>query len=186
MDDLPISSLPTTIFQPTVASPAELLNPPSASAVGPSNTTEPFPPVAAKQEAPNKSPANYPVVALGGTFDHLHAGHKILLSVAAWLATDKVIVGVTGKLLADQSLSLVLMCTSPIDESLLVKKSNRQVLETISTRISSVRAFCTRFKPSLEYDIVPISDVYGPTAWDGNIQALVLSYETREGAAASE
>ena len=34
--------------------------------------------------------------ALGGTFDHLHAGHKILLSMAAWFARKKVIVGVTG------------------------------------------------------------------------------------------
>ena len=39
----------------------------------------------------------YPVVALGGTFDHLHAGHKILLSMAAWIAARKIIVGVTGK-----------------------------------------------------------------------------------------
>jgi pantetheine-phosphate adenylyltransferase len=36
-------------------------------------------------------------VALGGTFDHLHAGHKILLSMAAWIAERKIIVGVTGK-----------------------------------------------------------------------------------------
>ena len=39
----------------------------------------------------------FPVVALGGTFDHLHAGHKILLSMAAWIAGKKVIVGVTGR-----------------------------------------------------------------------------------------
>jgi len=50
--------------------------------------------------------------------------------------------------------------------------------------MARVREFCQRFKPSLEYDIVPISDVYGPTAWDPNIQALVLSDETREGATA--
>lgn len=41
--------------------------------------------------------AVYPVVALGGTFDHLHAGHKILLSMAAWIAGKKIIVGVTGR-----------------------------------------------------------------------------------------
>lgn len=44
----------------------------------------------------DSSPSSYPVVALGGTFDHLHAGHKILLSMAAWIATRKVIVGTTG------------------------------------------------------------------------------------------
>lgn len=44
-----------------------------------------------------ETPPSFPVVALGGTFDHLHSGHKILLSMAAWIATEKVIVGVTGK-----------------------------------------------------------------------------------------
>lgn len=38
----------------------------------------------------------YKVAAMGGTFDHLHAGHKILLSMAAWIAEEKLIVGVTG------------------------------------------------------------------------------------------
>jgi hypothetical protein len=37
-------------------------------------------------------------VALGGTFDHLHAGHKILLSMACWLGSKRVIVGISGKL----------------------------------------------------------------------------------------
>lgn len=41
----------------------------------------------------------YEVTALGGTFDHLHAGHKILLSMAASITTRKIIVGVTGELL---------------------------------------------------------------------------------------
>lgn len=41
------------------------------------------------------SPA-FPVTALGGTFDHLHAGHKILLTMAASITTRKLIVGVTG------------------------------------------------------------------------------------------
>ena len=41
-------------------------------------------------------PPLYPVVALGGTFDHLHAGHKILLSMGAWIASEKLIVGITG------------------------------------------------------------------------------------------
>ena len=41
-------------------------------------------------------PSTYPVVVLGGTFDHLHSGHKILLSMAAWIAHEKMIVGMTG------------------------------------------------------------------------------------------
>lgn len=44
----------------------------------------------------DSQPSTYPVVALGGTFDHLHAGHKILVSMGAWIAEEKLIVGVTG------------------------------------------------------------------------------------------
>ena len=48
-----------------------------------------------------------------------------------------------------------------------------------------MQAFLTSFKPGLEYHIVPIRDVYGPTAVDPNIQALVVSKETLSGGAAS-
>lgn len=38
----------------------------------------------------------FPHVALGGTFDRLHAGHRLLLAVAAAVATEGIYVGVTG------------------------------------------------------------------------------------------
>lgn len=53
-------------------------------------------------------------------------------------------------------------------------------------RTDRVRAFLNLFKPGLQYDVVPISDVYGPTGWDPDIQALVVSKETLSGADASE
>lgn len=49
----------------------------------PSPTASPLPPF-------------YPVSVIGGTFDHLHAGHKILLSMAAYITSQKLIVGITG------------------------------------------------------------------------------------------
>ncbi|PFH51752.1 hypothetical protein AMATHDRAFT_141860 [Amanita thiersii Skay4041] len=110
-------------------------------------------------------PAFYPVVALGGTFDHLHAGHKILLSMGAWIANRKLIVGVT-------------------DDSLLQKKVNKHVIEKLAVRMERVRGFLNFFKPGLEYEIVAIYDVYGPTGWEPDIQALVVSRETLEGATA--
>lgn len=45
----------------------------------------------------SSSGSSFEVTAMGGTFDHLHAGHKILLSIAASITTRKLIVGVTGE-----------------------------------------------------------------------------------------
>ncbi|KAI0345333.1 Nucleotidylyl transferase [Trametopsis cervina] len=117
------------------------------------------------QESDPSLPIFYPVVASGGTFDHLHAGHKILLSMGAWIARDKLIVGVT-------------------DDSLLKGKANKDVLQSLSERLAITRNFLEMFKPGIEYYIVPITDVAGPTGWDPNVQAIVVSKETLNGAAA--
>lgn len=71
------------------------------------------------------------------------------------------------------------------DDKLLQKKANRHVLEPLGLRTERVRRFLEFFKPGLVYDVVPIDDVYGPTAVDPNIQALVVSKETLSGASSS-
>lgn len=58
-------------------------------------------------------------------------------------------------------------------------------MENIVERTNKVRDFLTLFKPSIHPDIVPITDVYGPTGWDPDIQALVVSKETLSGGEAS-
>ena len=73
-----------------------------------------------------------------------------------------------------------------VDDALLQNKSNKHVLEKLSTRIQRVRDFLTFFKPEITPEIVPITDVYGPTGWDPNVQALVVSKETLSGGDASK
>lgn len=54
------------------------------------------PPPPPEAGASSGLPPLYPVVALGGTFDHLHAGHKILLTMACSLCSQRLVVGVSG------------------------------------------------------------------------------------------
>jgi len=82
--------------------------------------------------------------------------------------------------------SLSLLIGRGADDPLLVKKAYREVLEGIDVRIAAVHEFLELFKRTVKYDIVPIADVYGPTAWDPNIQVLIVSKETVSGANASE
>lgn len=55
------------------------------------------PPAALQKLEHGLTEPKYAVTALGGTFDHLHSGHKILLAVSVWLTTQRLIVGISGQ-----------------------------------------------------------------------------------------
>ena len=44
----------------------------------------------------SKEPLSFESVAVGGTFDRLHVGHRLLLAATALVSTKHVYVGVTG------------------------------------------------------------------------------------------
>ncbi|XP_050438514.1 bifunctional coenzyme A synthase-like [Adelges cooleyi] len=104
----------------------------------------------------------YENVVLGGTFDRLHKGHKILLSTAALKCTKKLTVGVT-------------------DTSMLKSKKLWELIEPCEIRIKNVKGFLKDIDPTLEYDVLPIYDIYGPTIHDSTFQMIVVSEETTKG-----
>ncbi|KAF6009682.1 hypothetical protein HII12_003228 [Brettanomyces bruxellensis] len=104
----------------------------------------------------------YGTVAVGGTFDHLHDGHKILLSASSFIARDILIVGVTG-------------------EKLLVHKKYAEFLQSYNYRVEQVRKFLKLINYEQRVDIYEINDVCGPTASEPDIDALVVSQETISG-----
>jgi phosphopantetheine adenylyltransferase len=106
----------------------------------------------------------YPVVVLGGTFDYLHCGHKILLTMAAYLASQKVICGVSD-LIGDR----------------LTKKKYYEVMQSLSLRLKQVIVFLQRIKRGIELQVVPIDDDYGPTKSEPRIDCIVGSLETKRG-----
>ncbi|XP_072949345.1 bifunctional coenzyme A synthase isoform X2 [Epargyreus clarus] len=105
----------------------------------------------------------YEYVALGGTFDKLHNGHKILLSQAALRATKHVTVGVT-------------------DVNMIQSKILWELVEPVEDRMKAVYEFLTDINPDLEYNIVPLHDMYGPTKDDPRFQLIIVSEETIRGA----
>nr|CAG8451234.1 2163_t:CDS:2 [Entrophospora candida] len=101
----------------------------------------------------------YQSVAVGGTFDHLHAGHKIMLTMTAWISQKKITCGVTA-------------------ENMLKNKKYKEFLESTEVRIEKVTKFLNSIRCCLEYKVVPLYDIYGPTVITPEIQALVVSKET--------
>lgn len=99
-------------------------------------------------------------VAVGGTFDRLHLGHKKLLSLAAALCEDTLIVGVTS-------------------ESMLAKKDRAAAIEPLAARQLNVADFLAHVSdPPRHVEPVVLFDMLGPVATDPDLDALLLSSES--------
>jgi pantetheine-phosphate adenylyltransferase len=102
-------------------------------------------------------------VCLGGTFDHLHAGHKVLLTVAGLWAHTRVYCGVTTP-------------------ALLAKKAHVGVMQSYDERAMAVTRLLSIVRRSVGAEIVAIDDGFGPTITLPDLEALTVSEETRAGA----
>ncbi|CAN8066752.1 unnamed protein product [Agarophyton chilense] len=106
----------------------------------------------------------YKTVAVGGTFDRLHAGHRLLLTAAVWAAKATLRVGVTS-------------------DAMLQKKEHRDLIESLEMRSERAVAYSKRVKPSIPNVFVThLTDSSGPTSYEPAITALVVSKETAPGA----
>eukprot|EP00947_MAST-08B_sp_MAST-8B-sp1_P004487 g4487.t1 len=108
------------------------------------------------------APATYRKVVLGGTFDHMHNGHKKLLFVSASVCSEELTIGITS-------------------DAMLSKKKGKELIEPIDKRKESVRDFLVTFKPSLAVNLVTIDDPFGPSIVVPDLEAIVVSTETLRG-----
>lgn len=105
----------------------------------------------------------YDLVAVGGTFDRLHAGHRLLLTVASWTTKDCLWVGITGS-------------------KLLQHKKHVNLISSFEKRAQDVRSFVQQAKPDIpEVRIQELVDAAGASGTDPAVQALVISKETMKG-----
>ena len=98
---------------------------------------------------------------MGGTFDRLHAGHRLLLAASALLARDSLFVGVTG-------------------DALLAGNAHKERLQPYATREAAAASFAVAVRPALAVETAPLLDPAAPTAADVDpaMTALVVSQET--------
>lgn len=149
---------------------------------------------------PNSS-TSHTVVAVGGTFDHLHAGHKLLLTATALLLQPaaslqdpprRLIIGITGdELLKNKKYAEYLQSweerQNDVVEFLIsilsfTQTRPEEAIQSIPLESSNGRAIYTKLKAcSIIIECVEIQDAYGPTITDETVTALIVSGETRSG-----
>ena len=100
----------------------------------------------------------YDVVAMGGTFDMIHAGHMKLLN-NAFSISKKTIIGLTS------------------DE--LAAKKGKKLLNNYSQRLELLKSVIVNNFPDSSYQISKLENDFGPAVIEGSVQALVVSEETR-------
>jgi len=101
---------------------------------------------------------------LGGTFDRLHVGHRLFLS-SGLLAVKPVGALVVGL----------------ADGPLLANKSFKEMIQPFDKRKETVIAFLNLIYPDLNFHVVQLFDVHGPSVTDPDIDCLVVTDETERG-----
>ncbi|TDZ19139.1 Phosphopantetheine adenylyltransferase [Colletotrichum orbiculare MAFF 240422] len=148
-----------------------------------------------------ESSPSYPVVCLGGTFDHLHPGHKLLLAASTLLLrvpnrdtgfSCRLVVGITGDQLLknkkyadlvqtwDERAQYVidfLASLLELDKGVWKKKNTHHGIVKLGPGHVEVK-----FRSgTITVECVEIQDAFGPTITVPEMDALVFSGETRSG-----
>lgn len=100
---------------------------------------------------------------IGGTFDRIHCGHKVLLSEAILLAKKKVVIGVS-------------------DGPLLRSKTLKELIQPVEERKGHLEHFIRSVaRKDLLLHLETIHDPYGPSIVVPDLDVILVSQETEKG-----
>lgn len=106
----------------------------------------------------SRSARPYKLVALGGTFDVLHAGHRLLLSEAFKIG-DVVLIGVTS-------------------DRLVATLHKKHPVRSFSSRVRDLDRFLKTRRWSSRVRVAALREPYGPAATRKKLQALIVTEGT--------
>lgn len=151
-----------------------------------------------KKESTTSSGSIHTSVAVGGTFDHLHIGHKLLLSATVFvpeptaLKPRHITIGITGDdLLVNKKFASQVGSwearqaeTAAFVESILTFTPDIPSIKTTEIKndpIPNGKALLVHYGNQLSINYCQINDPFGPTITDETISAIIISKETRAG-----
>lgn len=104
----------------------------------------------------------FELVGIGGTFDHLHRGHKLLIETAIKIS-EKLMIGLST-------------------DQLLENKKFKENIQAYSFRKKNLVDFLKKKSALDQTEICELNDPFGPPARESEYEAIVVSQETYEGA----
>ena len=102
--------------------------------------------------------SKFSLIAMGGTFDIIHHGHITLLSTAFDIS-EKVIIGLTS------------------DE--FVQKKGKNPIHKYDERLKNLTSIIFKKFPNSYFEISQLNNDFGPAVFEKEVQALVVSDETK-------
>ena len=99
------------------------------------------------------------ITALGGTFDIIHVGHIELIQKAVSIS-DKIIIGLTS--------------------DAFISKNDKKIINNFEQRSENLEKIIHEKFPDCSFEIEKLDDDFGPAVIQGDVDALVVSEETRK------